>query len=125
MKSRTGVRAIGLALATSFASCAPLMAQRANPAASAFGVGPGEDGQSLRGVEPTGPVRSTPRGLDGKPDLTGYWKPVRERGKPGGNMGKDLAGSSGVFSQSVLSTELAGKPSLSWPDFRSNTNTED
>lgn len=30
-----------------------------------------------------------PRGLDGKPDLSGYWRPVRTPGKPGGNMGKD------------------------------------
>lgn len=31
----------------------------------------------------------TPRGLDGKPDLTGFWRPVRVPGKPGGNLGKD------------------------------------
>ncbi len=34
----------------------------------------------------------TPRGLDGKPDLTGFWKPVKEPGKPGGNIGKDYPG---------------------------------
>jgi hypothetical protein len=38
---------------------------------------------------PTGP---TPRLADGHPDLTGFWKPVREKGKPGGNMGKDEPG---------------------------------
>jgi hypothetical protein len=38
------------------------------------------------------PLGPTPRGLDGKPDLTGFWKPVREPGKPGGNIGKDEPG---------------------------------
>ena len=37
----------------------------------------------------TGPRVETPRGLDGKPDLTGYWRPLREAGKPTGNLGKD------------------------------------
>ncbi|PZQ58261.1 MAG: hypothetical protein DI570_18195 [Phenylobacterium zucineum] len=31
----------------------------------------------------------TPRGLDGKPDLSGFWRPIRVPGKPGGNLGKD------------------------------------
>lgn len=52
----------------------------------------GDDVVSLRGEEPTGPARPTPRGPDGKPDLTGYWKSVREPGKPGGNLGKDQPG---------------------------------
>jgi hypothetical protein len=43
----------------------------------------------LRGRPYTGPNVETPRGLDGKPDLTGYWRPLREAGKPGGNLGKD------------------------------------
>ena len=43
----------------------------------------------LRGRPYTGPRVETPRGLDGKPDLTGYWRPLREAGKPGGNLGKD------------------------------------
>ena len=43
----------------------------------------------LRGRPYTGPPVETPRGLDGKPDLTGYWRPLREAGKPGGNLGKD------------------------------------
>ena len=43
----------------------------------------------LRGRPYTGPTVETPRGLDGKPDLTGYWRPLREAGKPGGNLGKD------------------------------------
>lgn len=45
--------------------------------------------QNLRGQPYTGPRVETPRGLDGKPDLTGYWRPLREPGKPGGNLGKD------------------------------------
>jgi hypothetical protein len=38
---------------------------------------------------PTGPA---PRLADGHPDLSGFWKPVKEPGKPGGNMGKDEPG---------------------------------
>lgn len=37
----------------------------------------------------TGPKVETPRGLDGHPDLSGFWRPVREAGMPGGNLGKD------------------------------------
>jgi len=37
----------------------------------------------------SGPAAATPRGLDGKPDLSGFWRPVRVPGKPGGNLGKD------------------------------------
>ncbi len=40
-------------------------------------------------VAPAGP---TPRLADGHPDLTGFWKPVRVPGKPGGNMFKDEPG---------------------------------
>lgn len=43
----------------------------------------------MRRGDYTGPREETPRGLDGKPDLTGYWRPLREPGKPGGNFGKD------------------------------------
>lgn len=50
------------------------------------------DASSIMGVEPTGPSKPTPRGLDGHPDLTGYWKPIRTKGKPGGNIGKDQPG---------------------------------
>jgi hypothetical protein len=42
-------------------------------------------------VDP-GPGGPAPRTADGHPDLTGYWKPIREAGKPGGNLGKDYAG---------------------------------
>jgi hypothetical protein len=38
---------------------------------------------------PAGPA---PRLADGHPDLSGFWKPVKEPGKPGGNMGKDEPG---------------------------------
>jgi len=45
--------------------------------------------QLMRGEAYNGPKVETPRGLDGKPDLTGFWRPLKEAGKPGGNMGKD------------------------------------
>ena len=38
------------------------------------------------------PLGPTPRLPDGHPDLTGFWKPIREAGKPGGNIGKDEPG---------------------------------
>lgn len=50
------------------------------------------DASNILGQEPTGPSKPTPRGLDGHPDLTGYWKPIRVKGKPGGNIGKDEPG---------------------------------
>jgi hypothetical protein len=42
-------------------------------------------------VDP-GPGGPAPRTADGHPDLTGRWKPIREPGKPGGNLGKDYPG---------------------------------
>lgn len=45
--------------------------------------------QLMRGEPYAGPKVPTPRGLDGKPDLTGFWRPLKEPGKPGGNLGKD------------------------------------
>ena len=64
-------------------------------AASAFSQTPppqaGEEQTTslMRGADYTGPKVDTPRSLDGKPDLTGFWRPLREAGKPGGNLGKD------------------------------------
>ncbi|MBP2275902.1 MULTISPECIES: hypothetical protein [Sphingomonas] len=77
-----------LALLASLAS--PLLAQDARRSAPSPEVE--GDGASLRGEEPTGAPQPTPRDAAGHPDLTGYWKPVREPGKPGGNIGKDLPG---------------------------------
>lgn len=75
-----------IAAATLLATTATAYAQQPAPKT---GSGPGETIESIVGQEPIGPSRPAPRGQDGKPDLTGYWKPVREKGKPGGNMGKD------------------------------------
>jgi hypothetical protein len=46
----------------------------------------------LLGKPNTGPRHDTPRGADGKPLLTGYWKLLHEDGKPDGNLGKDRPG---------------------------------
>jgi len=46
----------------------------------------------LLGRLPAGPVEPTPRGADGKPSLTGFWKLLHEPGKPDGNLAKDVKG---------------------------------
>ncbi len=43
----------------------------------------------LLGKPYNGTPNPTPRGADGKPPLTGYWKLLRESGKPDGNLAKD------------------------------------
>lgn len=48
--------------------------------------------QILLGQPYTGPRQATPRGTDGKPSLSGYWKLLHEDGKPDGNLGKDRPG---------------------------------
>jgi hypothetical protein len=40
----------------------------------------------------TGPAKPVPRDAEGRPLLTGYWKLLRELGKPDGNLGKDRPG---------------------------------
>jgi len=46
----------------------------------------------LLGKPYTGPTEATPRDAAGHPLLTGYWKLLREEGRPDGNLGKDLPG---------------------------------
>ncbi|MEJ0008620.1 MAG: hypothetical protein WDM77_20245 [Steroidobacteraceae bacterium] len=41
------------------------------------------------GGEYTGPRQPAPRDAAGRVQLTGYWKPLPEKDKPGGNIGKD------------------------------------
>jgi hypothetical protein len=50
---------------------------------------------SAQGVllgKPTTDSDATPRDAAGQPSFTGYWKLLREAGKPDGNLGKDLPG---------------------------------
>lgn len=53
----------------------------------------------MRGDPYEGPAAPTPQGLDGRPDFTGMWGPLREEGKPGGNLGKDFPGFQLPFSE--------------------------
>lgn len=57
--------------------------------ASALAQDPAE---VLLGKPYAGQPAPTPRGTDGKPLLTGFWKLLHEDGKPDGNLGKDEPG---------------------------------
>src|SRR5690348_16234055 len=61
----------------------------------------------LLGKPYSGRSEPTPRDADGHPSLTGYWKLLREAGKPDGNLGKDLP----AF---ALPHSEAGKKALSY-----------
>lgn len=63
----------------------------------------------MRGADYTGPAVATPRGIDGKPDFTGFWRPVREPGKPGGNLGKDFPGFKLPYTAAGRRAELYSK----------------
>jgi len=74
----------------SFVASASLLATSASPQTPpAPATGEEQISQLMRGEPYKGPKVETPHGLDGKPDLTGFWRPLKEPGKPGGNMGKD------------------------------------
>lgn len=72
--------AAALLVAGGSARSAQLPAVEANPA------------DVLLGKPFTGTPEPVPRDADGRPLLTGYWKLLREAGKPDGNLGKDLPG---------------------------------
>lgn len=59
----------------------------------------------LLGKPVTGAPVATPRGGDGRPDFTGYWKLLRDEGKPDGNLAKDEPGFALPYSE-------AGKTAL-------------
>src|SRR4051812_2876722 len=46
----------------------------------------------LLGKPYSGAAAPAPRGADGRPLLTGYWKVLRDPGKPDGNLAKDQPG---------------------------------
>jgi hypothetical protein len=53
----------------------------------------------LLGKPYTGLVMPAPRGADGRPSLTGFWKLLHEPGKPDGNLAKDEPGFELPYSQ--------------------------
>ena len=73
-----------VALLAMLAACSS--STEAPPPVAASSASPEE---ILVGKPYEGPKVSTPRGADGKPLFTGYWKLLREPGKPDGNLAKD------------------------------------
>lgn len=73
-----------------FLCAAALLAAPATAQAQQGAPPPPPEVSVAQSAEPyVGEVIAAPRGLDGKPDFTGFWRPIREPGKPGGNLGKD------------------------------------
>jgi hypothetical protein len=62
----------------------------------------GDDQPSIQGEIPKPPFHKTPRTPEGKPDLTGFWKPIHEAGKPTGNLGRDEPGYRLPFTEAGL-----------------------
>lgn len=98
--------ACAVALALVAASSAPSQEAAPNPLTVS---GEEQVGVLMRSPAYEGPVVATPRGLDGKPDFTGLWRPVREQGKPGGNLGKDYPGFQLPYTAAGRRAELYSK----------------
>jgi hypothetical protein len=78
---------LALALAVGLTSGAAIaQARLANPGQDLTPDGRTANGRQTIDPGPGGPA---PRQADGHPDLTGYWKTIREQGHPAGNLGKD------------------------------------
>src|SRR6187397_2553066 len=87
-----GAMALALTLAAIFVTTLSLGAGTSPAPAAEPQSGEESIAALMQGQPYDGPAVATPRGLDGKPDFTGGWRPVREKGKPGGNLGKDYPG---------------------------------
>ena len=77
------------AVGASLAMLAVLSACSEGKTSVATSAAPPSAEDVLLGKPYNGPEQATPRGADGKPLLTGYWKLLHERGKPDGNLAKD------------------------------------
>jgi hypothetical protein len=106
MKTRM-TPACAVALALLAASAAPSQ-EAGTPDPTGVG-GEEQVGVLMRSAPYEGPAVATPRGLDGKPDFTGLWRPVREPGKPGGNLGKDYPGFTLPYTAAGRRAELYAK----------------
>ena len=84
-RSRSGGATVALLVSLALAGCSQSGVD--SPDATAAATPSAAD--VLLGKPYNGPATATPRGADGKPLLTGYWKLLREQGKPDGNLAKD------------------------------------
>src|SRR6188768_3185267 len=67
----------------------------------------------MQGQPYDGPAVATQRGLDGKPDFTGVWRPVREKGKPGAIWARTTRGS-GCRTQRPASAPCCTRRTTRW-----------
>jgi len=87
LMNRLSVIGTGVAMLIALTGCSADNASIPDGATAQTATPSAED--VLLGKPYNGTPNPTPRGADGKPLLTGYWKLLREPGKPDGNLAKD------------------------------------
>src|SRR5262245_54602281 len=84
--NRFAVAVAGMAVAATLCGCS---GEKAAEATGDSAPATRSAADILLGKPYEGAASPTPRGADGKPLLTGYWKLLHEDGKPDGNLAKD------------------------------------
>ena len=102
-----------LATVTALAACSSRSEEHVQPPAT-----PASAQTVLLAKAYEGPAVTTPRGLDGKPSLTGYWKLLREPGQPDGNLAKDEASHALPYSEAGRAALLFNRTRTIDPEAR-------